>query len=366
MLSIPSWLDSLQPTQRPTLRPLLGSSPELAWHVGVDFVPWRVPAGLALTGSQTWNGKSLIAPSNPSLDASVGEVEVAERLRNAFPTRFAYWTAGSGHPPRQWRDWALTPAVREQEPWLVELDRKIRDADDALRDNHRGWPDVLSWESGAHDLFCVEYKGPFPSNPDVLDTVSFEQHAWFLAAVRQRLLDPDRYAVVTWVPSAAAKVILREQWSARQSRHAVLEASRGTRLGPRRAPPSMQVVEAAGGPQGQQTGLRQLAHGDEKLHRRTIRSVLKQRTGAAVVSHIDGTIDVEIHHPGPRRRSVTWSWRKSHVSAIHPPRRWSRPGGQAVGASASPLGKHSRSGVAARSARARDAHRSRGSGTWRG
>ena len=294
MSPIPSWLDSLLPTRRPTLRPLLGSSSEFAWHVGVEFVAWRVPAGVALTGSQTWNGKALIVPSNPSLDASVGEVEVAERLRIAFPTRFTYWTAGGGSPPKQWRAWALTPAVRGQEPWLVELDRRIRDADDALRDNQRGWPDVLSWQSGADDLVCVEYKGPFPSNPDVLDTVSSEQHAWFRAAVRQRLLDPNRYAVVSWVPSPAAKVILRNQSSARQRRHAVPEASSGTPLAPRRAPPSMRSVEASRKSHGEETGPHRIAHGGEKLHRRTIRSVLKQRTGAAVVSHIDGTIDVEV------------------------------------------------------------------------
>src|SRR4051812_47864383 len=132
MSSYPSWLEALRPTQTPVLRPLHSTSSEKAWHVRVEFEPWKVPAGAVLTGSQTWNGKPLIVPSNPSLDAGVGEVELAERLRISFPTRLTYWTAGSGNPPRQWRDWALTPAVREREHWLLELDDRIRNADELL------------------------------------------------------------------------------------------------------------------------------------------------------------------------------------------------------------------------------------------
>lgn len=295
MPGVPSWLDALLPIERPLRRPLLAGSTELAWHVAVEFEPWRVPAGVTLTGSQTWNGKALLVPSNPSLDVSVGEVELVERLRSAFPNRSCYWTAGGGHPPRQWRSWALTPEVGQRAPWLIGLDRQIRDAEDNLRTNRRGWPDVLSWESEAGDLFCVEYKGPVTSNPDAMDTVSREQDAWFRSAVRQQLLLADHYAVVAWVPSPAAKVILREQASTRLRRPAVTRSpTPGAFIAPAAARDSMHPTESPSAPSQGDDHARPVRHGDERLYRRTIRSALKQRLGVGVVSHIDGTIDAMV------------------------------------------------------------------------
>ena len=100
----PTWLDALQPIEEPIRRRLSTYSNAEAWHVQVDLTPWRVPSGTSLTGSQTWNGKALVVSSSRRLDASVGEVEMAERLRSSLPGRSSYWTAGGGNPPEQWRE----------------------------------------------------------------------------------------------------------------------------------------------------------------------------------------------------------------------------------------------------------------------
>ena len=273
----PSWLDSLGPVSDPVLKPISRYSSAVAWHVRVEFTPWPVPAGRTLTGGDTWNGKALLVPSSRDIEASVGEVEVAERLRAGSRGRASYWTAGGGHPPAQWRAWALTQPVRKQAQWLIDADRRIRDTEPILAGNQRGWPDVVSWQLGYQDLLCVEYKGPQPSNPAILDEVSVEQDAWFRVAVRLQVLDVDRFAVVSWVPSPDAAATLRQQSAARATR---------------RANP---IPSGDAGGAAETSKLMPLAlHGDEKLHRRTIRRVLIDRLDTRVVSHVDGTIDVEI------------------------------------------------------------------------
>ena len=131
-------------------------------------------------------------------------------------------------------------------------------------------------KSGPKDLLCVEYKGPGPSNPGVMDAVSPEQDAWFRAAVREHVIDVDRYAVVYWIPSPAAKIVLLEQASARRC---------PTTVRPRRVEPD--IADARRPPVA-------TPHAKGALHRRTIRKALKQKMGVKVVSHVDGTIDVHV------------------------------------------------------------------------
>lgn len=226
--SVPRWLQSLQPRRTPELERLSKYSSQLAWHVDTELRAWAVPIGRLLTGSQTWNGKALVISSDSNLECSVGEVEVAERLRTAFPDFKTYWTAGRGNPPAQWRDWALTPKRRQHEEWLLNVDRSIREGEPHLASNDRGWPDVLSWRTGKGDLLCVEYKGPRPSSPTVLDEISLEQDAWFRAGLQQGLLELNRYAVVRWVPSSKAKSFLLQQAQARALRKS--DALRSSKL----------------------------------------------------------------------------------------------------------------------------------------
>lgn len=206
----PDWIQALAPVAPARLAPLLASPDTLVWHINVTFDAWPVPAGLRLTGADTWNGKALIIPSDSRIPRSVGEVELTERLRRAFPRATVYWTAGG--PPALWRDWALPKKLRE--PWLLALDRQIRQRDPLIASNDRGWPDVLWWLNGASDLRAVEYKGPSPTAPNKLDQVKVVQEAWYRSALAQRILDEQRYVVAQWVPSPEAVRRLREQAAA--------------------------------------------------------------------------------------------------------------------------------------------------------
>jgi hypothetical protein len=96
------------------------------------------------------------------------------------------------------------------------------------------------------------------------------------SALRQGLLSIDRFAVVSWVPSQEAKAILLGQSLAR---------GRPSALSRPQVEPH---TEDGSVPRGV------AQHGDKALHRRTIRKVLNEATGAHAVSHIDGTIDVQV------------------------------------------------------------------------
>jgi hypothetical protein len=211
----PSWLGLLNPIRKPKLELLSRHSEQLVWHVDIELQAWLVPPGRLLSGSDTWNGKALVVPSNRSIERSVGEVEVAERLRVGLAGCHCFWTAGRGNPPKDWRPWALTHEPRAKHGWLLTLDRQLRAADPVLDANAKGWPDVVFWQTGLDDLHCIEYKGPRPSAPTTMDTVSQEQDAWCRAAFRLGKMTSERYAVARWVPSPAACEILSRQAHAR-------------------------------------------------------------------------------------------------------------------------------------------------------
>jgi hypothetical protein len=189
-----------------TVRP---DSALLAWHVPIALGAWQVPAGRVLSGSDSWNGKALVVPLSKSIERSVGEVEIAERLRIAYPDASAYWTAGSGNPPEIWRPWALRATLRDS--WFRDFERDVRQGVAAIEANDRGTPDVLWWRTGRSDLHAVEYKGPSPSNPGRMDGFSEWQEAWLASAIARGLLDQDRYAVAYWQPSATDRARLTDQ-----------------------------------------------------------------------------------------------------------------------------------------------------------
>src|SRR5687768_761205 len=101
--SPPPWLAALQPVRDPKLQPVRPGSTLHAWHVAIALQAWQVPTGRVLSGSDNWNGKALVVPLSKSIERSVGEVEVVERILAAYPDASAYWTAGSGNPPEIWR-----------------------------------------------------------------------------------------------------------------------------------------------------------------------------------------------------------------------------------------------------------------------
>lgn len=119
----PTWLEALEP-RRQWLAPLKAGTHLEVWHAEIELEAWRLPAGCALSGSDNWNGEALVLPRHPNLERSIGEIEVVERLRAAFPADDVYWTAGSGNPPRNWQSWALRSPLRG--PWFLSMEATVR------------------------------------------------------------------------------------------------------------------------------------------------------------------------------------------------------------------------------------------------
>jgi hypothetical protein len=213
----PDWLTALQPCAQPEFRPIVDGSVISVWHVAVAFDVWPVPPGRTLAGSDSWNGKALVVPAYASIERSVGEVELAERLRRLTRAPKAYWTAGKGGGPPIWHPWILKPKLRE--PWFRDLDDKIRrlGGNDLILNNAKGLPDVVCWGSGASDICFVEYKGPAPGNPTRMDAVNPQQEAWARGAIAAGI-DPSRFAVACWTPSPTQRHALRAQYDAHEKR----------------------------------------------------------------------------------------------------------------------------------------------------
>lgn len=76
---------------------------------------------------------------------------------------------------------------------------------------------MVSWQAGASDMLCIEYKGPSPTNPRVIDAVRKEQERWLHNAVRLGFLDCDRYAVVVWQPAEQDIAMLLAQAASSRS-----------------------------------------------------------------------------------------------------------------------------------------------------
>lgn len=195
----PDWLPALAPCTEPFLAPIRPGSDVVVWHIPVELRAWTVPAHCILAGRDTWNGKPLVISANPAVERSVGEVEIAERLRRNVPSGRAYWTAGGGNPPAQWKPWALRQALAHY--WFDKLDAAIRRDVPLLTGNNRGVPDVIWWHAGPEDVCFVEYKGPRRTTPTQLDEISDFQEAWARSALKRGLLDRARYAVATWRPA---------------------------------------------------------------------------------------------------------------------------------------------------------------------
>lgn len=217
----PEWLASLRPSEAPIKAPFCNGASIAVWHARVDLLPWDPPEGAILSGTDNWNGKPLVIGHDSRLDRSVGEVEVAARLR-ADGARSA-WT---GKPRAPWSHFALSGAT--DTAWLRDVDAEIRHGDPLLQRNGRGTPDVLRWVEGRADFCCVEYKGPSPTAPLRSDTVKIEQTAWVASAVLTGLLTPDRIAVVTWRPSIAAAAILKRQAEASKRGKALRNPAQAT------------------------------------------------------------------------------------------------------------------------------------------
>lgn len=209
MTAYPTWLDALEPVGSPIQTPMRLGSKLLVWHTQVQLKAWPLPAGRTLEGKETWNGKALVTSSDASIERSVGEVELVMRFKRAFPDRQCYWTAGAGNPPELWQAWAFRKPLRPS--WFIEMDAEIRAGDDLLDGNRKGLPDIVAWTVGSGDLLCVEYKGPSPTHPLTMDTVSVEQERWLANALKRGFLGPDRYAVLAWNPADDDMVKLRAQ-----------------------------------------------------------------------------------------------------------------------------------------------------------
>ena len=209
---VPQWINALSPKRSPYLESVRPGSDLSSWHVEIQLDAWELPVGRILRGSDNWNGKALVKATHHSIDRSVGEVEIVERIRLAFPNATVYWTAGKGNPPEIWRPWALRSDLRGS--WFTSLENKVRREVELISGNEKGTPDVLWWESGSADIHAVEYKGPSPSNPRKMDVFSEWQEAWLRSALLRGLLDRNRFAIAYWSPSANDQTILAEQAAA--------------------------------------------------------------------------------------------------------------------------------------------------------
>jgi len=219
--AIPGWLQSLSQAGTPIYGSFCPGSPLNVWHVKVQFQAWEAPPGAVLRGTANWNGKALVVGIDSGLDVSVGEVEIAARLR--ITGAHAAWT---GKPRKPWSDWSLNADARNT--WVNSVDAMVRQGVPLLESNARGLPDVLHWRSGAADFCCVEYKGPSPSKPSRPDTVKAEQMAWVTSAVERRVLTQDRIAVVSWQPNAGSTAaLIRQAAASKRGREARL-AERNT------------------------------------------------------------------------------------------------------------------------------------------
>ncbi len=202
------WSALLSPLSAPRKELLSSHSAAFAWHVDVMFVPWTLPEGdAAPSRKDTYGWKPQITPEFETPSRSVGEVELAQRLRAGDYS--AFWIDSFGTAPSIWRSWARLPS--ELPRWATELDRGVRQHV-LMRDYKTGGlPDVLAVHPSSHEYVFVEYKGPSAANPRKQDEISSKQDAWYRAALELGLLSEYSYLVARWVPNADSVARLQTQ-----------------------------------------------------------------------------------------------------------------------------------------------------------
>jgi hypothetical protein len=187
-----AWVSAIAPVSEPYVDQLSKYSVAEAWHVAVNFEPLP-PASVSakkLTRKETYGWKPQLQSGHPHLSRSVGEVELAQRLRSAGYK--AYWIDNFGGAPSVWRVWAS--GIRQLPTWMQELDRKVRQH--RLMDSYGtgGLPDVVAWNPSGDEVHFIKYKGP-------KDKVGESQDAWFRSALDLNLLPKTSYIVAKWEAS---------------------------------------------------------------------------------------------------------------------------------------------------------------------
>lgn len=202
------WTRTLSPTTEPGKLRLSEHSAVEAWHVEVRFRPWILPAGEPTPSREdTYGWKPQVEPEFTTPSRSIGEVELAQRMRAA--DYMAYWVDTWGSAPAIWRTWARRP--NELPRLVADMDRTVRQHPLMLRWKKGGVPDVVAIEQETGALRFVEYKGPSAANPRKQDSINEKQDSWFRAALDTGLLNPDNYVVAKWVPDHSSRTLLDEQ-----------------------------------------------------------------------------------------------------------------------------------------------------------
>lgn len=160
----------------------------------VDFEPLGLDAvrKKKLSSYDTYKWKQQLASDHPTLYRSVGEVEIAFRLRRSGYK--AYWVDSFGAAPPIWRG-AWTCDVYDLPLWLQQRCSPM---------GRRGWPDVVVWKENTREVRFVEYKG-------LKDAINENQDIWFRAALESGAMDHKSYVVAEWEPDDAQKPALAEQ-----------------------------------------------------------------------------------------------------------------------------------------------------------
>ena len=191
----PLWLRAIGPVGDARLETLSKYSEVEAWHTNVAFRPLGldVVRKKKLTRHDTYGWKAQLESDHANLSRSVGEVEIACRMRRAGYK--AYWMDLFGNAPPIWRAW--TRGVYDLPVWLQMLCGPL---------GRPGWPDVVAYKDDSREVRFVEYKGPN-------DTINENQTAWFSTALERGVIDRESYVVAAWQPNRAPKLMLAEQKS---------------------------------------------------------------------------------------------------------------------------------------------------------
>jgi hypothetical protein len=286
------WIRCLRPLRSPRLQRLSSHSPLMVWHVEVEFKLWPVPPDLArqwtdenANAAATWRKRPLAVGEDSGCAYSCGEVELAARLRGGGFN--AYWVSEwSGFPHVDcWSAYCVKRSELRQrlgEVWRYDQELRAGSAGGATPlGSGGGHPDVVAWEGGSKAFVYLEFKGPG-------DSIKPKQNAWAQRVI-EREEDRLPYVVVhgAFVGNGNRPPEPRQRSSSgsapgadpdRRLEECVPPQEHSGSDGRRSSPPTPRV--------------RDPMHGDDKLHRRTIRAALGREMGWMVDSHVDGSVDV--------------------------------------------------------------------------